>query len=324
MPSVFESIARDRSGVREKREAQFDFKDENYTVYKTFFHTPDYTLSTGVNEYDGSKGIKTGLFKEQRLVNLTWFSGSPGSRFFVFQDNIAQPYMGKENKNDLGAGENPYSQRMQDKRTVIGIYNVPITYPYYKQYTVYRNNDIKNGQIEQGNWVFTHTGNMLFGFYSMMPTTWERNMKHKEISGGFNIRWCDSRRNAWVLETAEASRYPGNPAEQLNAFAAEVLNNGVIYNGKMTQAVPEFSYKSIHGDTLRVIYSDLGQSVAGKHFINNVPVNYQSWKTLDSPWVTQEFKSPVVTVNFEGSKLTYDFLNWTIHGGMDDKIKRQF
>ena len=314
MPSVFESIARDRDAVREKRESQFDSEGGNYTVWKTFFHTPNYSLSTGVNEYDGSKGIKTGLFKEERLVNLTWFSGRPGSRFYVFQENIGQPYMGKTDKNEFGEGENPYSQRLQDKRTVIGIYDVPESYRYYKQFTVYRRNDVTLGQREEGGWVFTHTGKMLFGFYSMMPTTWERNRQEKGVLGGVDVRWCDSRRNAWVLETAEASRYPGDPQAQLGAFATEILKNGVVDTSKMKGTVPEFSYKSIHGDSLRMVYTGLGKSVVGKHFINNAPVDYRAWKTLDSPWARQDFNSPVLTVDFAGTKLTYDFDKWTVEG----------
>lgn len=314
MPPVFEAIARDREAVREKRESQFDSEDGKYTVWKKFFHTPNYTLSTGVNEYDGSKGIKTGLFKEERLVNLTWFSGKPGSRFYVFQENVGQPYMGKTDKNEFGEGENPYSQRMQDQRTVIGIYDVPDSYPHYRQYTVYRKNDVTLGQREEGGWVFTHTGKMLFGFYSMMPTTWERNRQEKGVSGGVDVRWCDSRRNAWVLETAEASRYPGDPKAQLEAFAAEVLKNGVLDTSKMKESVPELSFKSIHGDSLHMVYTSLGQSVVGKHFINNSPVDYRGWKTLDSPWARQEFNSPVVTVDFAGTKLTYNFDKLTVEG----------
>jgi hypothetical protein len=313
MPRVFEAIARDRGGVREKREAQFESEGDHYTVWKTFFHTPDYSLSSGVNEYDASKGIKTGLFKEQRLVNLTWFSGKPGSRFYIFQENIAQPYFGKTEMNSFGEGENPYSQRMQHKRTVIGIYDVPESYPHYRQYTVYRKNDVL-GQREESGWVFAHTGKMLFGFYSMMPTTWERNRKEKGVHEGVDVRWCDSRRNAWVLETAEASRYPGGPQAQLAAFAADVLKTGMLETSKMNQRIPEFSFKSIHGDSLRMVYSDLGKSVVGQHFVNNVALDYRGWKTLDSPWARQDFRSPVVKVSYSGTQLTYDFEKWTFEG----------
>ncbi|MFA6291211.1 MAG: hypothetical protein WC637_05480 [Victivallales bacterium] len=314
MPDVFRAISRDRDGIREKKESQFETGGVPYKVWKTFFHTPNYSLSSGVTEYEGKNGIKTGIFKEQRLVNLTWFSGRPGSRFFVFQENIGQPYFGKTEKNVLGQGENPYSQRFQAKRTVIGVYDVPESYPHYRQYTVYRRNDLALAQREENGWVFTHTGKMLFGFYSLMPTTWERNLQEKEIAGGIDVRWCESRKNAWVLETAEADRYPGDPAAQLAAFAADVLKNGVLETGRMKLSIPEFSYKSIHGDSLRIVFSGLGESVVGHHFINNIPVDYRTWKTLDSPWARQEFNSPIVTVNFAGSRLVYDFDKWTLEG----------
>ena len=316
MPNVFEGIARDRDGIREKRESQSDGDGElpTGTVWKTFFHTPNYTLCTGVNEYDGSKGIKTGIFKEQRLVNLTWISGRPGSRFYVFQENIGQPYQGKTAKNEFGEGENPYSQRMQDKRTVIGVYDVPESYPHFKQFTVYRHDDVKLGQREEGGWVFTHTGKMLFGFYSMAPTSWERDRQDKAIAGGYDIRWCDSRRNAWVLETAEADRYTGDPKAQLAAFAAEILKNGGIDTSRMDRNTPELAYRSIYGNSLRMVFTSLGKSPIGKHFINRIPVDYGGCKTLDSPWARQDFKSPIVTVSFAGAHLEYNFDQWTTKG----------
>ncbi len=314
MPGIFESIARDRGGVREVRSSQFDpeKKDPEATIWKTFFHTPAYSLSSAVNEYDGKNGIKTGLFKEERMLNLTWISGRPGSNFFVFQENIRQPYFGKTENNDLGAGENPYSQRMQDKRTALGVYDVPESYPFYRQYTIYRKSDVTLGQIEKDGWVFTHTGKMLFGFYSMMPTTWERNRQEKGIAGGIDIRWCDSRRNAWIVETADADSYPGDPAAQLAAFAEDVLRKGLVDTSKMQGSVPELSYKSIHGDTIRLVYSKLGESVLGKHFVNGTPLDYRAWKTHDSPWATQDFNSPIVTVNYAGTKRIYNFEKWIV------------
>ena len=82
----------------------------------------------------------------------------------------------------------------------------------------------------------------------------------------------------------------------------------------MNGSVPEFSYKSIHGDNLHIVFSSMGESVVGHHFINNAPVDYSGWKTLDSPWARQDFKSPIVTVNFAGVHLVYDFEKWTIEG----------
>jgi hypothetical protein len=54
--------------------------------------------------------------------------------------------------------------------------------------------------------------------------------------------------------------------------------------------------------------------VVGRHFINNAPVDNRAWKTLDSPWARHNFNSPVVNVGFAGTKLVYDFDNWTVEG----------
>jgi hypothetical protein len=316
MPDILRQIALNRESEYVVRSTQFDPEKLFYdaTFWKTFYHTPSYTLSTAVHEYDGAKGFKTGIFKETRLLNLTWDSGRPGSSFFVFQDNIRQPYLGLSEANDLGAGENPYGQRMQHKRTAIGIYDVPVTYPFYKQYTIYRKSDVVVDQIERDGWVFTHAGKMLFGFYSLMPTSWERNRQVKGISGGIDIRWCDARRNAWILETSDTRSYTGDAHAQLQAFAEKVLKHSIVDNSKMNLRVPELIYTSITGDVLKLVFGSLGESAIGKHFVNGARIDYTKWKTIDSPWAQQDLNSPIVTVNCDSNKLIYNFENWTIIG----------
>ncbi len=318
MPPVIAAIAHDRSAEREIRESHFDGDGAASSAisWKTLFHTPAYSLASAVNQYDGRHGLKTALFKEQRLLNLTWFSASdatrPDGRFYVFQENIAQPYFGKTKLNDFGQGENPYSQRMQHRRTALGLYDVPATYPFFRQFTVYRSADAPLGRREHEGWVFAHAGPMLFGFYSWKPTRWEKSRPEKSVSGGVDVRWCEERLNAWILETANASRYPCSPAAQLDAFAAEVLRGTRIDTAKLDQPVPELSYQSIHGDTLRLVFSTLGESVVGRHFVNGTPVDYPAWPTLGSPWAQQAFNSPIVTLRFDGTNRTYDFNRWTV------------
>jgi len=315
MPPVFNSIAEDRSEVREKKESHIRGEAvREAVVRKTFFHSPTYSLSSAVCDYDGKKGIKTGVFKEQRMVNLTWMSDKPCSHFYIFQENYGQPYFGRTDPNNFGSGENPYSHRLQHRRTIIGLYDVPPDYEFYRQYTTYVKSGAILKQVETNNWVFSHGEGVLFGFYSAEPTEWERDTKQEKMPYSVDVRWCDARKNAWVLETADAGRYPGTVDEQLAAFAADVLENGKTDVSALNAETPEFSYRTIYGDTLRIVFADLGQSPQGRHFINGSQVDYDGWKMLDSPWAQQEFMSPVVTVNFAGVELIYDFENWTVTG----------
>lgn len=318
MPPVFEKIAHDRSAEREKFESHI-FSSERETleeavIRKTFYHTPAYSLTIGETDYDGKKGIKTAVFKEQRALNLTWISEKPSSHFYVFQENYRQPYFGRTDLNNFGSGENPYSHRMQHQRTAIGLYDVPSGYEFYKQYITFVKSGAIVKQVETNSWIFNHAGNMLFGFYSMAPTTWERNTTQADVAFPVDIRWADARKNAWVLETADAGRYAGNVDEQLAAFINDVLKENRTDVSKMNKSRPEFSYKTISGDSLRIVFTELGKSPDGKHFINEQPVHYNQWKMLDSPWAVQDWKSPVVTVDFAGVQLRYDFENWTVDG----------
>lgn len=315
MPPVFRSIAQDRAEPKEKRESQDGVGPGKATIHKSYLHTPTYSLSSGVTEYDGAAGIRTPLFKEQRMVNLTWISGRPGSRFHVLQENIAQPYFNKTELNYFTSGENPHSQRLHHRRTVIGVYDVPADYPHYRQYTIYRRGEGEVERREDQGWVFAHMGGVVFGFYSKAPTTWELARVQRGYAEGIDVRWCESRRNAWVLETAEAARYPGEPAEQLAAFAREVLSGDRLDPREMEAKEPAFSYRSIHGDTLRIVFAPLGRSLADKHFINGDAVDYASWPMLASPWARQDFGSPLVEVRHAGLMLQYDYRAWTVRGG---------
>lgn len=324
LPPVFGAIARDRSGIREKTETGFFGEKEIESAnYKTFFHTPTYSLASAVCDYDGKKGIRTVVFKEQRMVNLTWMSETPGSRFYVFQENYKQPYFNKFERNMTGSGENPYGQRFQHKRTVIGLYSVPETYEFYKQYTAYSRTGAILKRQEKDGWVFCHAGGMLFAFYSMAPTTWEYSAAIDGAKADVDLRWCDSRENAWVLETADVSRYSGTVDEQLDAFAGDILSNSVVDVSGMKNEDPEFRYKTIYGDQLRIVLATLGQSQQNRHFVNGRAIDYSRWKMLDSPWAQQGLNSPRVTVDFAGTRLVYDFEKWTVSGDRRTELDKK-
>ncbi len=314
MPPVFEAIANDRDGIRKKRESHWFKSKPEAVVRKTFFHTPSYSLTSAVSDYRADKGIKTALFKEQRMLNLVWVSEKSCSRFYVFQENYKQPYFGRTAPNHFGSGENPYSDRLQHQRTAIGVYDVPESYEFYRQYTTYPKSGAVKKQMEKNNWVFSHTGNMLFAFYSLKPTVWQRDTEREGVAYPVDVRWCDSRKNGWVLETADASRYTGTIEEQMTAFIEDVLENGLVDGSKMNKDSPEFSYKTIYGDTLTLRLAGLGQSPQRRHFINGKGVDYNSWMMLDSPWASQPYHSSVLKVDFAGVELTYDFENWTVSG----------
>ena len=63
---------------------------------------------------------------------LKWVSPKGSSTFSVCMENPRRPYNLRENvANTIGYGENPFSKYMQQEGTVLGLYAVPETYPYY-------------------------------------------------------------------------------------------------------------------------------------------------------------------------------------------------
>ena len=350
LPPVIEAIAQDRSGIRIKREISTqehehiyddeDADEKNATPaaedaavpasvhpvnFKTYFHAPGYSLASGFNDYSGEQGIKVSTFKEQRMTDLRWSSDHLGNGFFVFQENICQPYFNKTAPNKFGIGENPFSQRMQYQQTVIGIYNVPTDYPYYKQATVYTRDGAIIERLSRNGWEFCDAGTVLFGFYSFAPTIWN-NQKKKicNYTGTMDVRWCDSRKNAWILETGDPAEYSAtNHQNRLSLFADAVLGTGKVDTSHMNQSIPAFSYASPYGYSLSITFKPLTAKLTDQHLVNGKPIEYRSWKMLDSPWAEQDRNSSKLSVHYAGVSLEYDFNSWTVSGNRVSPIAPQ-
>ena len=190
---------------------------ERQHVRRMTYHSWNYSLCS---QWDKASGPTDGLYKEARRNMLKWVSPKPSSTFAVCMENPRRPYRLKENHaNAIGYGENPFSQYLQCEGTLVGVYAVPETYPYYKLYAPFTTRGAIVKRIEKAGWVFCHNGSMLMAFYSAKPCTWG-----KKPWSDCDVLWCDARKNAWVLETSELAPFAGGGVDaELKRFAEAVL-----------------------------------------------------------------------------------------------------
>jgi hypothetical protein len=286
--------------IAQDRKTPFTHISTVNEIKRMTYHTPSYSLCS---QWDKEKSFTSGLYKESRRNMLKWISPKPSSTFSVCMDNPRRPYKLSENvANALGYGENPFSQYMQHEGTLLGLYQVPTNYPYYKSYAPFSTSGSILKRIERKGWVFSHAGGMLMAFYSVAPYTWGKKW------GSHDMLWVDARNNAWVLETSELKPFAGGGVDaELERFMQAILSKVKVDASQMAVTKPLLRVTTLNGDTLECVFLQHKVPYKGENKINGKSVDYSSWPMLHNPWVHQDLGQGVLSLTYGGQTLTYDF-----------------
>ena len=273
-------------------------------VFRSTYHSANYSLGS---QWDTPKNPADALYKESRRHLLKWVSGKPSSTFCVCMENPRRPYNLRENvANAIGYGENPFSQYLQHEGTLLGLYQVPPDYPYYKLYVPFPTRGSIVRRLENDCLIFCHNGSMLMAFRSIKPAAWGKPWS------GNDMLWCEARTNAWILETSELSPFAGGgPDAELGRFAAAVLDRTKIDATGLDQQPPRFRYTTLGGRPLDLAWLPHRQPYAGQAKIDDQAVDYTSWPLHGNPWVRQKTGEPILHLQQGKDRLSYDFIHWT-------------
>lgn len=292
LPEIVLKIAQDRR-------TPFTHVSTVNPVKRMTYHTPSYSLCS---QWDKETTETSGLYKESRRHMLKWISDKPSSTFAVCMDNPRRPYKLSENvANALGYGENPYSQYLQHEGTLLGLYDVPTQYPYYKLYIPFPTTGAILKRVEKAGWIFCHNGSMLMAFYSVAPYSWGKKWENRDML------WVNARKNAWILETAELKPFAGGGVEaELQRFAQSVMTK-VKVDALQVGDKPHVRVTNLQGVTLEMVALQHKEPYRGENKINGKAVDYLSWPMLHNPWVHQECGKGILTLKKDGEALVYDF-----------------
>lgn len=273
-------------------------------VFRSTYHSANYSLGS---QWDTPKSPTDAIYKEARRHLLKWVSDKPSSTFCVCMDNPRRPYNLKENvANAIGYGENPFSQYFQHEGTLLGIYQVPADYPYYKLYVPFTTRGSIARRLEKDGWIFCHNGSMLMAFRSVKPAAWGKPWS------GNDMLWCEARTNAWILETSELQPFAGGGIEaELARFAAAVLDRTKIDAATSGPEPPRLRYTTLSGRALDLTWLPHRQPYAGQAKIDGRAVDYASWPLHENPWVRQKPGDPLLHLQHGKDRLSYDFAKWT-------------
>lgn len=274
-------------------------------VRRTTYHSSSYGLCS---QWDHPKAPTAALYKESRRNMLKWVSEKPSATFAVCMENPRRPYaLAEDVANSLGYGENPFSQVLQHNGTMVGVYNVPSDYPYYKMYVPFTTRGAIVKRIEKSGWIFCHNGSMLMAFRCIKPYTWDAKQWNNA-----ELLWSEDRKNGWVVETSELSAFSGGGLDsELERFADAILSKTLVTEAELELENPKITYRSLSGNTLELTYLPHKVKYSDQCKIDGKTVEYESWPLHHSDWVEQAKDGGTLKILIDEKSLLYDFANWT-------------
>jgi hypothetical protein len=298
-PAVMMNVATDRSRPFTHRGG---FGDK---VRFTIHHEPGYSISSQV---EFTTNPNDGIYKETRRTMFKWVSDHPRSTFCPMQDNPERPYrLSDGRRNAFGYGENPFTQVLQYKRTLVAIAQVPAGYPHWRMYAPFPASGSIVKRIERDGWVFCHGGSVLFSFRYLQPATWEKRREKENC----DVLRSEARTNGWVLDTAPLAEFAGGGVdEELERFAKHFLTTTKPLTTGLDETPPRLAYQALDGAKLEILWRAHKQPYSGQHRINGKAVEYMEFPMFGNPWVKQDFGASTLTIKHGGRQALYDFQGW--------------
>jgi hypothetical protein len=272
-------------------------------VRKTAWITENYGLAS---ERSDGTAPDSYHYKESRRTMLKWVSDKPCSTFTLLQENRRRPQ--EKTANAFAYGENPYGQVLQYENTLIGVYDVPEEYGFWKMQAPFTRDGAIVQRVEKEGWIFCHAGSMLFAFRSVCPVQWGPT----NVRENLDVLECSQRRNAWILETSSLNPYAGGGVEtELRRFAAAVLTKTKI-ESILNEGPPRLVFKNLSGHTLDLTWHALSDPYADHCLIDKIPVNYSAYPLLSAPQVKQDVGGSMeIDLLGKGVRI-YDFKKWKL------------
>lgn len=271
-------------------------------VQKLAWFTEAYGLAS--QREDGSP-FSSFLFKECRRTMLKWESPKRASTFTIIQENRRRPH--EKRGNNFAYGENPYCQTFQYKGTLIGVYDVPEEYGFWKTRAPFTTTGAIVKRTEEDGWILCHGGSMLFAFRFTEPARWDKPNKRENLE----LYLCEARRGGWILETSPLAPFAGGgPDAELQRFGKAIASRTRI-GGDPRQSPPRLLFKNLDGHTMDLTWKPLPDPLRDECKLNGKAIDYSQFPLLRAPGVLQPSGGPL-TITAGSRSRTWDFKTWTI------------
>jgi len=310
-PEVLKQIATDRSQPythleRKRTRNRWRFYDELHgPVYKTTYVRREYAVGSDqggvLQPIQQHSWDVTWSVPDARGVQNTFFTMQPYSSvqelqtYFVFNPDGAAEGVAKSKKTydspDKLLGGSPYESIVQDRDTVIALYNIaPETrFPHVNGFF---SKDLSEVTEDKSGWIFMRGGASTYiACRPMQPYFW------KPIEGGGRRLFSPYLKNGFVVQVAAASEFP-----DLAAFGKAILALPLEFR---VDPVPAVHFRSLRGTNIDFTYGATPR-------LNGREVDYEHWPLFGGPFVESEVDSQKMILKHGSLRRTLDFKDLTV------------
>jgi hypothetical protein len=271
-------------------------------IYKTNYVRRDYA----VGSYQGgvSDTIQAHVWDvtwrtdDPRGVHPTLFSLHPHSSSRAMQTTFnwyPEPMIkqveheGKPSydRPDKILGCSPYEQVLQDRDTIIALYNIPAgeRFPHINGFF---SKDLTEFSEDASGWIFARGGNAYLAYRPLAGYTWQPYLKYKtmwatddRVDQGDRLLQSAHLRNGTIVQVASTSEFA-----DMAAFQAAIKRLPLTFTLEPT---PTVAFTTLRGRKLTFTY---GQTPA----IDGRKVDYAKWKLFQGPFLNAEKDSRRLTI----------------------------
>jgi len=302
-PEILKRIATDRpDGVLHKEmkrtRYRWRFHEEiSGDVFKTTYLRKDYAVGSDqgglLQPVQQHSWDVTWAVPDPRGVHNTLFSLHPYSgllelqAYFTFAPDPATEvvYRSKKSYDSPGKflGGSPYEQILQDKDTVIALYDIApgARFPHINGFF---SKDLSALVEDASGWIFCRGGNAWIAYRPLAPYSW------KAIEGGGKRLFSPHLKNGTVVQAASASEFAN-----LEEFRQAILRLPLEFK---LDPVPSVRFRTLRGSQLSFTYGERR--------------DFSSWKLFDGPFMQSDRGSRRLELRHSGLRRVLDFSTLTV------------
>ena len=305
------AISLDREEVYEHYETHIYTKDRYETTYSDFMYTymhQDYavfSMKTTVSKADIYVKRLRGFDRDMWGVN--WIAENPDEKSNFSICNWDAPVTDAHTQ----IGNSVYSDVLHHEGTVIGVFDIPALYdsnlpdykpPKYITINMPTNHKAIIDESYKGE-MYVHYGNLLIGFKISVPFNYE-NEDHT---------YTQDVTKAWfVCEVMDVDDVEGDTLEDQLYYFQSLCQGSFRTIEEDFSGRTKVSYTAIDGTTLSL--QCVGDNLPTNGIINGEVQKYniQNWPSQSNPWIEAKVGDKVITYNYKGNSVIFDFKNWTV------------
>jgi len=213
------------------------------------------------------------------------YSGKELAMFFpeeqkILADEVNRYHLIYKDPNKWNSSS-PYEQTFQHQNSLIVLYNIDASaqHPHVDGFFP---KTLRQRLIDPSGWIFCDAGQTFIAFFPLKPYHW--------IEEEHNWRWQSGElQNGVVVQVGSV--------EEDGSFAAFRKKFSSI---PVMDATLTVRFRTPAGDSMQFTYD-------GPRKLNGQPVHFSEYKFFNSPYITSELGSKVITLHYQNEKLVLDF-----------------